>query len=57
MLDEIMPNLSAQDYPHLVEFTTQHVLQPGYDYTTEFGYGLGLILDGLEAEARRAASK
>jgi len=35
-------------YPHLVEFTTEHVLQPGYDFTSEFDFGLDLILDGLE---------
>lgn len=37
------------DYPHLVEFTVDHVLQPGYDFTAEFDFGLGLILDGLVA--------
>lgn len=36
-------------YPHLVEFTTEHVLQPGYDFTREFDFGLDLILDGLES--------
>ena len=36
-------------YPHMVELVTQHVLQPGYDFGDEFGFGLDLILDGLEA--------
>jgi AcrR family transcriptional regulator len=36
------------EYPHLAELTTQHVLQPGYDYGSEFEFGLDLILDGLE---------
>ena len=57
MLDEIMPNLSAEDYPYLFELTTEHVLQPGYDYAKEFDHGLGLILDGLEAQARGTGSK
>jgi AcrR family transcriptional regulator len=35
-------------YPHLFEFTTRHVMQPGYDYATEFEFGLDLLLDGLE---------
>ncbi len=35
-------------FPHLTEFTTQHVLQPGYDFRTEFEFGLDLILDALE---------
>jgi AcrR family transcriptional regulator len=34
-------------YPHLAEFTTAHVLRPGYDFGAEFGFGLDLILDGL----------
>lgn len=55
MLDEIMPNLSADDYPHLVELTTQHILQPGYDYAKEFDHGLDLILDGLEAQLEEDA--
>ena len=37
------------EYPHLVEFATEHVLQPGYDFGHEFDFGLDLILDGLEA--------
>jgi AcrR family transcriptional regulator len=39
-------------YPHLVELTTQHVLKPGYSYGNEFGFGLELILDGLERALR-----
>lgn len=39
-------HLSA-DYPHLLEFTTGHVLTPGYDFGSEFEYGLDLILDTL----------
>jgi AcrR family transcriptional regulator len=34
--------------PHLVELAREHVLRPGYDYGEEFGYGLDLVLDGLE---------
>jgi AcrR family transcriptional regulator len=36
-------------YPHLYEFTIEHILKPGYDYSAEFEYGLDLILDGLDA--------
>ncbi len=46
----------AETYPHLLEFTTEHVLQPGYDFGAEFGYGLGLILDGLERAATTSGS-
>ncbi|MFJ9611522.1 TetR/AcrR family transcriptional regulator [Kitasatospora sp. NPDC101176] len=49
---EVVPDFLAQfpaeRYPHLAEFTREHVLRPGYDYGAEFDYGLDLILDGLE---------
>ncbi|MEU4576547.1 TetR/AcrR family transcriptional regulator [Nonomuraea sp. ATR24] len=35
--------------PYLREMITDHALRPGYDYAEEFGYGLDLILDALEA--------
>ena len=35
-------------YPHFVEFTVDHALQPGYDFGDSFEFGLDLILDGLE---------
>jgi len=44
----IMARFSSGEYPHLTEFTVEHVLQPGYAYGDEFEYGLDLILDGLE---------
>lgn len=37
----------ADEYPHLVEFTTKHVMAPGYDFGNEFEFGLDLILDAL----------
>jgi AcrR family transcriptional regulator len=36
------------DYPHLVEVVGGYVAKSGYDYATEFLFGLDLILDGLE---------
>jgi AcrR family transcriptional regulator len=48
--------LTSADYPHLAEFTVEHVLQPGYDYGAEFEFGLDLILEGLE-RARRSARR
>ena len=35
-------------YPHLVEVVGGHVAKAGYDYATEFLFGLDLILAGLE---------
>ena len=43
----IMQRFAAGDYPHLVELATEHILQPGYDFGDEFGFGLDLILDAL----------
>jgi AcrR family transcriptional regulator len=36
------------DYPYLVEVVGGYVAKEGYDYETEFLFGLDLILDGLE---------
>jgi AcrR family transcriptional regulator len=38
----------AGEYPHLAEMITKHAMKPGYDYAKEFGFGLDLILDGLD---------
>ena len=48
LAESIMASFPADEYPHLVELTLQHVLQPGYDYGDEFEFGLDLLLDGLE---------
>jgi AcrR family transcriptional regulator len=51
-LDELaagmMEALPTDTYPHFVEFTIEHALQPGYDFGDSFEFGLDLILDGLE---------
>jgi AcrR family transcriptional regulator len=44
MIDQFPSDL----FPHLAEMATEHVMQPGYDFGDEFGYGLELILDGIE---------
>jgi len=36
------------DYPHLVEVVGGYVAKAGYDYATEFLFGLDLILEGLD---------
>jgi len=36
------------NYPHLVEVVGGYVAESGYDYATEFVFGLDLILDALE---------
>jgi AcrR family transcriptional regulator len=44
----IVAQFPVDEYPHLAEFTFEHVLRPGYDYGSEYEFGLDLILDGLE---------
>jgi AcrR family transcriptional regulator len=48
LAQSIMASFPADEYPHLVELTVEHVLRPGYDYGDEFEFGLDLLLDGLE---------
>jgi AcrR family transcriptional regulator len=48
LAQSILARATPGQYPHLTEFTVEHVLKPGYDYGAEFEFGLDLILDGLE---------
>ncbi len=45
--EQMMMQYLAVDYPHLAEFSVKHILKPGYDFGSEFEFGLDLILDGL----------
>ena len=45
---DFLAQFPAEQYPYLVEFAQQRVLQPGYDYGDEFEFGLELIFDALE---------
>ena len=38
---------SEGQLPYFREFTLEHALQPGYDFSDEFEVGLDLVLDGL----------
>ena len=48
LAQEFLASFPTAEYPHLANFTIQHVLQPGYDFSDEFEFGLDLILDGLD---------
>jgi AcrR family transcriptional regulator len=48
LAESIAAQLPENAYPHLGEFTLQHVLRPGYDFRQEYEYGLDLVLDGIE---------
>jgi AcrR family transcriptional regulator len=45
--EPIMERFRTDQYPHLVEMATEHILQAGYDFGDEFEFGLGVILDAL----------
>jgi hypothetical protein len=47
LAQQILAGIPAAEFPYLRELTTEHVLQPGYDYGAEFERGLDLVLDGL----------
>ena len=47
MAGAILEIVDAERYPHLHDFTTRHVLQPGYNFAEEFDLGLDIILDAL----------
>jgi AcrR family transcriptional regulator len=48
MAEAILQTIPAEMFPHLSEFTREHVLGSGYDYGREFEFGLDLILESLE---------
>ncbi len=52
---DLVDAMPPGEYPHLVEFTDEHVMRPGYSFADTFEFGLDLLLDGLEA-ARLSAS-
>jgi AcrR family transcriptional regulator len=45
----MLPELfGTGDYPHLMEFASDYVMKPGYDFGEEFEVGLEVVLDGLQ---------
>lgn len=49
MAGDLIDAMPPEEYPNLVEFTTEHVMRPGYSFSDTFELGLDLLLDGLEA--------
>jgi AcrR family transcriptional regulator len=54
MTGAIMDQFPRTDFPYLFELTTEHVLQPGYDYGNEFDVGLEVVIDGIDVRLGRA---
>ena len=53
LIESMLRDAPIGELGYLVEFSTHHVLKPGYDFGDEFDYGLALILDGLESAFAR----
>jgi AcrR family transcriptional regulator len=49
MAERFLQHFPVTEFPHLAEMTTQHVMQPGYDYGDEFAFGLEVVLDALQS--------
>jgi AcrR family transcriptional regulator len=49
MVEQMLEQFPADEYPYLVEVVGGYVAKSGYDFADEFEYGLDLILDALEA--------
>jgi len=47
LAETILEPLPTDDFPHLTELAVEHVMKPGYDFGSEFEFGLDLILDSL----------
>lgn len=47
-----LAEITRGEYPYLTEFVVEHVLQPGYDFGSQFDVGLELLLDGIETLAQ-----
>lgn len=52
VVEHMLAAMPTGEWPHLVEFSREHILKPGYDYGQEFEWGLDLVLDGLERVRR-----
>jgi len=53
LAEAILESFPVDEVPHLAEFTTQHVLRPGYSFGDSFEFGLDLLLDGIAVAAQR----
>jgi AcrR family transcriptional regulator len=55
LAQSMLAQFPVDAFPHLAEFMTEQVLPSDYDYgSTEFEFGLDLILDGLERASATA---
>ena len=48
VVEAMARSFAPSELPYLAETAMYRVMQPGYAFGDEFGFGLGIILDGLE---------
>jgi AcrR family transcriptional regulator len=56
MAEAFLRAIPADEYPYLRELIVEYAMDSGYDDGADFGFGLGLILDGLQALLDRGTS-
>jgi AcrR family transcriptional regulator len=52
--EEMVRQHPLDGYPHLAEFSREHIMAPDYDFGSEFQFGLDVILDGLATQLHGA---
>ena len=56
MAEAFLHAIPADEYPHLREMVVEHAMKSGYDESADFGFGLDLILDGLQKLLNQSTS-
>ncbi len=57
MAEAFLEAIPADEYPYLRELVVDYAMDSGYDEGADFGFGLDLILDGLQRLLDRATSQ
>jgi AcrR family transcriptional regulator len=55
MTEAFLRAIPADEYPYLTEMVVDYAMKTGHDESADFGFGLDLILDGLQRLLDRAA--
>ena len=55
IVEAFLEHFPVDEYPYLAELSIEHIMKPGYNYSDEFGFGIDLVLDGLERAQSQSA--
>ena len=55
IVEAFLEHFPVDEYPYLAELSVEHIMKPGYNYSDEFGFGIDLVLDGLERAQSQSA--